>query len=250
MRFQARLLVQLSSVFDALVIAVLFATIWDFRSGQSLPNSMVALLIVPFWLTLLRFFGVYESQRLGGWVALARKVASAHFVGFTALALVAAVSGNGLYGRLFLFTGASAAFLTLEKTLTHVVLRLMRRRGFDARNVLVIGNRATAAEVDRSFKAHMAWGLRVAMLGVGPASARTFETFPEGVPAGGSLEEVLNAHVIDEVIISARPDDFVHEQITIHLCERSGVVAMGRCCQTVGEIVGHAGREFAIAGVG
>jgi exopolysaccharide biosynthesis polyprenyl glycosylphosphotransferase len=225
MKFKARLLVQLSSVIDAIVVAVVFASIWKIRPAQPLGNSLIALLVVPFWVSLLRYFGVYESQRLGGWTSLARKVASAHFVGFVGLGVAVAGLGGYAYRELLLFTGTCVVVLTAEKTLAHLVLRGIRRHGLDNRNVLVIGGRSTADGVHDSFQEHLTWGLRVAMVGEGPPNKRTFKTYPGGDFVGGQLEEVLQTQVIDEVILAVKPGKLAQEQVTIHMCERYGVVA-------------------------
>jgi exopolysaccharide biosynthesis polyprenyl glycosylphosphotransferase len=225
MRFQARALVQLSSVIDAVVVAAVFALVFPVQAGQPLGATLMALLLVPFWIGLLRYFGVYESQRLGGWTSLARKVASAHFVGLVVLCLVHLLARRGSYREILLFAATSFVLLTTEKTLAKGVLHRLRRRGLDNRNVLVIGSRETADEVHRSFQQHQAWGLRVAMVGEGPPEARTYLSYPDGLLAGDQLEEVLQAHVVDEVILSVQPETLAREQVTIHICERYGVLA-------------------------
>jgi exopolysaccharide biosynthesis polyprenyl glycosylphosphotransferase len=225
MKFQARLMVQLSSIVDALIVALIFALAWHITPGQSLGSSMIALLVVPFWVSLLRYFGVYESQRLGGWTSLARKLASTHFTGVLTLSLALLVVGSGAYRDLLLFATSTLAVLMLEKTLAYAILRRIRRRGLDTRNVLVIGTPHTVDEVDQSFREHMGWGLRVAMVGEGPANSRVFKSYPDGATVGRVLEAVLQTQVIDEVILSVRPDELAQEQVTIHMCERYGVVA-------------------------
>jgi len=225
MRFQARALVQLSSVVDAVVVAAVFAVVSSLKPGQPLGATLIALLLVPLWIGLLRYFGVYESQRLGGWVSLARKVASAHFVGLVVLCLVRPLARGGSYREILLFTGFSFVLLTAEKTLAQVLLHTLRRRGLDTRNVLVVGSRETADEVQRSFQQHQTWGLRVSMLGDGPPEARTFYSYPDGRPVGSQLEDVLQAQVVDEVVLSVRPDTLASEQMTIHICERFGILA-------------------------
>ncbi len=225
MRLQARLLVQLSLVIDAVFVALVFGSVWKFHPGDALARILIALLVVPFWVGLLRYFGAYHSQRLDGWVALTRKIASAHFVGLVALSGILGIVGGGGYRALLLFAAISFAGLTAEKCSAHLLLRRMRRRGLDTRNVLVISRRTAADEIQAGFQEHTAWGLRVAMVGDGPCSERFYRTYPEGAAVGGDLEKVLQSHVIDEVVLAIDPDELPEEQITIHICERYGVVA-------------------------
>ena len=87
MRFLAKLLFRLSPLVDVIVVAGTFSVVWNPDFPRALPEFLVALLVVPFWIVLLRYFGLYESHRLDNMAALARKVLSAQLIGLLALAI-------------------------------------------------------------------------------------------------------------------------------------------------------------------
>lgn len=225
MRSHARLLVWLSTVMDAVVVAVIFATMGPMPDHASLWERLTSLLIVPVWVNLLWYFGVYASHRVGGIKALLRKIASAHFVGINVLLFAALVTRTANYEFLLRFAAVSLLILSAQKMVVFFVLRRIRSRGLDQRNVLVIGSLDAARELHNSFREQLAWGLKVTMLGEGSPESRTFIQFPDGSPAGESLEEALKSHVIDEVVLAVKPDQLALEQLTIHICERHGIVA-------------------------
>ena len=64
MRSTATLLLRCSPVVDACVVAAVVAWVGLPLAGAHPASQFLMLLIVPFWVGLLNFFGVYESQRL------------------------------------------------------------------------------------------------------------------------------------------------------------------------------------------
>jgi exopolysaccharide biosynthesis polyprenyl glycosylphosphotransferase len=213
-------------VVDALIVATVIAAIWAPADRGRMPDFLLALLLVPFWITLLQYFGVYASHRLNGLGTMARKILSAHFVGLLALCFALWITRASLHLRsACIFALLCVAILITEKIAAHFALRLIRLRGFDLRNVLVIGSQERAGEIDSRFSEHLAWGLKVSCVGLGPTSERRYVAFRCSQPLGNSLEEVLKTQVVDEVLVAVPPEEIVNEQVTVHMCERYGVVA-------------------------
>jgi exopolysaccharide biosynthesis polyprenyl glycosylphosphotransferase len=220
----AKLCVQFLSGLDALLLAYVLTIAWPLEFERPFPNFLFVLLIVPFWSTLYSYFGLYESHRLEGLLGLTRKVASAQLTGLFVLSLSKwllrlPVSNESLVR----FSGLTAIAVIVPRYLLYVLLQSLRRRGYDQRNVCVIGSWETAGKLAESFAQTPAWGLRVALVGVGPVSSREFFAYTSRERRPGKLEEVLRNEVIDEVFASVDAEELPKEEPTFELCRRYGL---------------------------
>jgi len=223
-RTQARFLVQMAMVMDTLLVAACLCVTWNNPRGAT-PAFFVALLIVPSWISLLRFFGVYDSQRLNRLTGTIRRVVSAHFIGGLCLALaIWAVGGAHDLRSAVGLVCLSTAVIVAEKTAINVTLKLMRRKGLDARSVLIVSSWDQAEKIGQTFKEHPEWGLAVTCVGTGQAQERTFFDFERRQELGNQLEAVIEKRVIDELLIAVPPDQLGHEQATVQVCERYGIL--------------------------
>ena len=101
--------------------------------------------------------------------------------------------------------------------------RHVRARGYNYRNLLIVGLNSRAAEVARIIDEHPHWGLR--LLGFVAANGEIPDEFAGRKVLGGGaeLEEILEREVVDEVffILSRRQlDDF---ESAILLCSELGI---------------------------
>lgn len=225
MRSQATLAVRALRLVDVFVFAcALTATLG--RSGP-LSGAEIGLLalIVPLHAILLEFFQLYESHRLEGAGLLVRQALSAQFVGFLATA-----GGFWVVGRsdrwesVALFSAVATGALLISRLGLYGGLRLMRKRGYDIRNVCVVGSWEAGLEATERFEEHPEWGLRVVLVGDGAPESRQFYTFPQRELAGDSLEDVLKEEIVDEILIRVRAEDLPRETQTIQFCEQYGVL--------------------------
>src|SRR6202035_4123612 len=100
-----------------------------------------------------------------------------------------------------------------------------RSRGYDARNVCVIGNWDTAKAMQARFEKNREWGLHVTCVGCGRPHERRYMSYPEQALLALDLDEVLRLNVIDEVLLAVSTEEFAAEQVTVSLCEQYGIVA-------------------------
>lgn len=226
MRTQAKLVVRLVRVVDALLVAAVLAFVWNKPQAAPLTSDFILLLlVVPFFQLLFQFFGIYDSHRLRGVGEVVRKVVSAQLTGGFVLALF--ISALGHYnrlqslGRFFLIC---SSLLLLQKWIIYSCLRVLRRRGVDARDVCVISSWERAARMAEEFTSHPDWGLRISCVGIGSECGTDYFGFPSRVPVGDSLEDVLKTHVIDELIIAVKPEQVAQEKASLRLCEQYGVL--------------------------
>jgi exopolysaccharide biosynthesis polyprenyl glycosylphosphotransferase len=227
MRTSASLLLRLSPAIDALLMAVAFGVVGNADVLSDRAIVFFNLLVIPSSLGILRFVGVYESQRVETRGGLVRKVLTANAIVFTLTAAgYAAVSGVAGLETLVQVAGAITLLIVGEKLAVYSALRLLRRRGHDLRRVCVVGAWEWAEDIAARFENESGWGLRLGCVGIGSAAHRTYVRFPGGERAGTDLSEVLSTEVIDEVLIAVRPEELPREAATLQVCEQFGV--MGR----------------------
>jgi FlaA1/EpsC-like NDP-sugar epimerase len=104
---------------------------------------------------------------------------------------------------LLLFSSSQFAALTLVRVVGFETLRILRRRGRNYRNVLVIGSGPRARRVQEEIRAHQEWGLRI----VGYVDEEGIPVDP-GVPRDAmhklsDVPDLLRDEAIDEVIAAS-----------------------------------------------
>jgi Undecaprenyl-phosphate glucose phosphotransferase len=109
------------------------------------------------------------------------------------------------YSRLVLlfFFGLSLLFLTLGRYSFRAVLHAVRRRGFNLKDVLVVGAGSLGARVVRTLDSHKELGFR--MVGILTDEPEGDRSDVEGVPVIGALNDlprVLRERQVDEVLIA------------------------------------------------
>jgi len=225
-RSQAEALVQFSRYIDAVVVAAIFAWVLDPRLRHTRLEFLATILIVPCWMSMLRYFGLYESHRIEGIRALFRHLISAQFFG----GLLASSVGFLLWGwagltQIGAFLALTTAILLAQKALLRVVLTGLRRRGLDHRRICIIGNRSTAQEIAGECQRHPGWGLDVGCVGLGAPGEREYYSFPDYALLGSDLEEILCTEVVDVVLIAVDPTEpLAQEHAIINLCGRYGIL--------------------------
>jgi len=226
MRYHATLLVRWFAVADTVLLATLLVKIWGPPFGNAFLHLLLPVLITPFWLSLFRFFGIYESHRIEGTKGVARGLVSAQLVG--GCVLVFAVLLIRDFHRLPAvgwFVGLGTVVLLTERAIGYRLAHAIRSRGYDTRNVCIIGNWDTACAIQARFEKHPEWGLYVTCVGFGPPHERQYLSYPERALLASQLAEVLRLNVVDEVLIAVCTEEFAAEQVTVSLCEQYGIVA-------------------------
>lgn len=226
LRFHATLLVRCFTVMDTMLFGVLLVKVWWPPFGNAFPDMLLAVLITPFWLALFQFFGIYESHRIEGMKGLARGVASAQLVGGCVLTLtVLLIRDFQRLPAVGWFLSLGTVLLLTERAIGYRLAHTIRTRGFDNRNVCVIGNWDTALAMQARFEKNREWGLHVTCVGAGRPGKRQYMSYPECALLAFDLDEVLRLNVIDEVLIAVTTEEFVAEQVTVSLCQQYGIVA-------------------------
>jgi exopolysaccharide biosynthesis polyprenyl glycosylphosphotransferase len=225
MRSSASALLRVSPAIDALLMAAVFAAFWNAGAADARARLFLDLLIIPTWLWVLTYVGVYESQRVETLTALFRKILTGNAFVF-AVAAVSSLALSGPSGAAAVTAAAciASALIVGEKLAVYAALHLIRQRGHDLRWVCIVGTWAWAQEIATRFEQHPSWGLRVGCVGVGGPDERQYLRYPNKERRAADFAEVLSAEVIDEVLVVVEPKDLRSEWVTLNTCEQYGVV--------------------------
>lgn len=204
---------------DTILLAYFLASQWMaavWPRGQL--GLAICLLAIPLTQRLLREMGIYDSHRVEHPLSVARDVAIAYagsaLIASTSLWMISPVAGRAM-AMAFIKAGL---LVILLKCGIFASLRVARRRGLDQRSVLLVGSWDQAQRFDGYLKQRPEWGLQLRFVQPGgiPAHQEPVEcvSFPGRQPAAGNIEELLQTHVVDEVLVPIAPDApaFVFEE--------------------------------------
>ncbi len=187
---------------------------------------MILIVVAPLWCFLLHKNGIYRSWRLRTtwqitWVVFKASILTVLFAGaFFFIFKILFVS------RLFFIMFGVFGFLGLvgEKLVMMFVMHEIRIRGYNTRQILIIGTGRRAENFIRRIQSHPEWGLRI-VGAIEDEAGRGVERV-DGVEVIGDLAaipDILHRVAIDEVVIVVprlRLDYMVN---AIRDCEIEGV---------------------------
>ena len=192
-----------------------------------LAGSGITLLAV-----LHALFGIYQSNRLHGWFAEARRIFVAHAITFGSLLAIAAGLRLDLTNRLQLgiFVALNATSLLLLQGVIRGVAMISRRRGYNLRHLLVVAHDPPAIEgIVRSVKAHAWWGLKVVGVVVPPREGDAREALKAAIPNDAEIvpdadaKQFLDRHPVDEIWIESLPTDRSPQWNLAHAAATRGI---------------------------
>ena len=186
------------------------------------------LIILPIGACCLYYFGLYKSQRTSTIWSELRNI-------LIAMVIMTILLGTGIFAlkvqyvsRLFVgIFGMNAFFLlAIQRIVMRGLAKILRKRGLNTRIVLIVGSGKRARELAKTVMDHKEWGL--ILLGLVAERGNGHLQKVGGYPVIGSTDkiaEILNAHIVDEVLFAVsrkKLDEF--EEIFL-LCEERGIRA-------------------------
>lgn len=188
------------------------------------PHVLPGFLVI--WGALLFSFGMYESFRIKRFSDMMLTIWAAAFLGI-------GVSGGAAYllkiqdlGRLFvIFIFFGAAILTsVEKILVMIFLRHIRKKGYNYRNILIVGTGARAQRFMNLIGIHGEWGLKI--IGLIDEDPSLLGKAINGFKVMGALKDVagiVHDNVIDEIVFIV-PRSWLHKiEEIVSFCETEGI---------------------------
>jgi Undecaprenyl-phosphate glucose phosphotransferase len=180
----------------------------------------VGLALTPFYLILYSVWGLYESFRSRSIGEEVIMLTQANLAGFAAALAVSALLKTVNFSRLvLLFFFIFCVLLTAGKRLLlRLILRQARLKGYNVKNVLLIGAGPLARDYLAVLTQNQALGYQIIGCVSGGAD------LPDVKKLGGfaDLESLLERLVPDEVVAALEMEDFPYLRDVIRLCEKTG----------------------------
>ena len=186
------------------------------------------LIILPIGSYCLYSFGLYGSQRTSSLWSESRKIIMAMLITTLLLGTVIFALKVQYVSRLFVAIFGVSAFLLLsnQRVVMRGLAKILRRKGWNTRNVLIVGSGKRAKEMAKIVVDHKEWGLK--LLGLVAERGNGHLEKVGGYRIIGctdTIGEILNTQIVDEVLFAIsrkKLDEF--EEIFL-LCEERGIRA-------------------------
>ncbi len=230
---RSQVLKKLTILADMAVAAMVFLLGWLLRDRISDLYPLVTYLkLLPFfvliWVGLFYFLGGYGSLRVKPFSDVISIIIEAAAFGFVLFSSVIYVLKLQDISRSFVFTVfllAIAAF-ALEKSALILSFRYVRRKGFNTRNILIVGTGKRAKKFAELIGSHGEWGLKViGFIDEDPAKTKELINGHEVIGAFGDLPNILHNSVVDQVVFIVPRLWFEKIEDLIRLCELEGIPA-------------------------
>lgn len=224
-------------IIDACLIVFAYVVAWNFRlqcqffemraEELSFRQYMQLLLvIVPGYLLLYYVFQLYTPKRWSGRRAEAFQLFKVNTIGILILILVIfldVLKAEFSKEMLVLFYCINFATALLVRNLIRLLLRSIRRKGYNLKHILLVGySRAAEGFIDRvEAYSHLGYNIRGIL-------DDTMETGTEykGIRVVGTTEDLfkyLSENTLDEIAITLGLSEYSKLERIVEQCEKSGV---------------------------
>lgn len=228
---------RLHIVIDIIIIAFSYYLAWyiKFKSGLvssvTLPGfdfeyyMLLLLLVVPGYMILYATFKVYAPKRIQSIRAEFANVIKGNILGILILLTILFLAEQKDFSRqmLFFFFAINVALEMIIRIVIRLSLRGIRSRGFNNKNILLVGySRGAEGYVDR-IKANPQWGYRVR--GILDDNIERGTEY-KGIKVLGTIENlsvILPENTLDEIAITLGLDEYSKLERIVAACEKSGV---------------------------
>lgn len=227
---------RLHMLLDILVITISYLCAWFIRFiwplgatatiSLQFQDYLVALaFIIPGYLIVYQAFSLFTPMRMQGRRLVLANVLKANTVGFLLIIVALYMLRLQDFSRIMflIFYGVNTCLEWGERMLIYYILRDMRKRGLNQRQMVLIGySRAAEEYIDRIIQ-NPQWGYVVrGILDDNVASGTVYR----GVKVIGriaNLNYILPANRLDEIAITLGLSEYYRLEEIVTLCEKSGV---------------------------
>ena len=234
-RDNQKFLNRLQVIIDAFVIAIAYALAYWFKfcSGlfvngphwdfESYATYLAA--IIPGYLILYLAFNLYTPKRVQGRRLELSNIIKANTIGVMLFIIV--LFGMHLddfsRGMLGIFYVVNIVLETAERNGIRMFLRDIRRKGFNIKQILLVGYSRAAEEYIDRIRSNPQWGYVIRGI-----LDDNVESGPEyrGVKVLGKIDNlfvILPENRLDEIAITLGLDEYSKLEHIVALCEKSGV---------------------------
>ena len=191
---QARFFRNLTILLDILVVSIGFLLAHYFSGkvgggGENHEHALVLLVVFPIWFGLFAYFNLYSSLRTRSVSSVLSAVVKIHIAGAVAASSILYLTGHHGSSRIFFgfFVLLSFVLIGIEKVSVKLFLSAIRKRGYNFRHILIVGDNERARRFAKLVEEHAEWGLRVV----------------RNPPLGEArnIPEICTTHAVDEVVV-------------------------------------------------
>jgi len=193
LRQQARLFRNFTILLDILVVLIAFLLAHHFSGsvgggGEFHDYALVLLIVFPIWFGLFAYFNLYSSLRMRSLLDVLSAVIKIHLAGAIAASSILYLAAHHGSSRIFfgVFVLISMVLIGIEKASVKLFLYAIRKRGYNARQILILGDNERAQRFTRLVEEHAGWGLRI----VGNTPLGELQNIPV----------ICTTHAVDEVV--------------------------------------------------
>ena len=222
-------------VIDALVIAAAYALAYwiKFSSGLFVNGvhwtfeiyGMALIPVIPVYLFLYFAFNLYTSKRVQGRRLELSNIVKANTIGLLLFIMILFVLHLDDFSRamLVIFYVTNVVLEAVARNAIRMFLRDIRRKGFNIKQILLVGYSRAAEEYIDRIKANPEWGYDI--MGILDDNVQSGMKY-RGVEVFGRTEEiaeVLEAAKPDEIAITLGLSEYSKLEHIVAVCEKSGV---------------------------
>jgi len=166
---QARLFTKFAVAVDCVAIATSFVLAFNSvrlstgRLSDFWDYSWVLVVVMPVWVFLLTYFGVYNSMRTKPFLAVIAALLKVHIIGGLIVSACVFLFHATNYSRLLFssFILFSLILMSITKGGIKLLLNYFRRKGYNTRNILIVGSGPKIQQFVDTVHSHSDWGLTI-----------------------------------------------------------------------------------------
>lgn len=227
---------RLHMLIDALVIVISYVCAWALRFVGPFADTavralsfqqymMLLIFIVPVYLLLYQAFTLYTPMRMQGRRLVLANIIKANTLGFLLILSSLQMINEGDFSRLTIvfFYVINICATWGVRMLIFYLLRDMRKRGLNQKQVLLVGySRATEEYIDRILL-NPQWGYVIRGILDDNVPAGTVYKGIKVIGRIANLMVILPVSRLDEIAITLGLSEYYRLEEIVALCEKSGV---------------------------
>lgn len=182
--------------------------------------ALVYTLIIVFLYYCFHLYSTKRTQRVSQSVI---RIVAVNVLGVAFLSGFFYLIHFGDFSRvaIAIFLGLSTALVALKHWSVHAILRSMRNRGVNLKNVVLVGDGELAHQYVRSLENNPQYGFHI----IGYVSRADKPELGSRLCEYEELADWLNDHEADSVVIALEPHESDYVDGVIEACEKQGVPA-------------------------
>lgn len=181
-------------------------------------------IIIPLYLILFVFFGLYQPYRKQRFFKECREIIFANIIGISILMSALFTMKSIHFSRIMLgtFFLSATILMILERGSIRKILRMARERGFNIKYIIIVG----AGSIGQTFAAKVVGDRQLGYKVTGYVDDYYHKSDKDGIPILGTTKEmnkILEEYQVDEVIIALPNTSFKRIDEVIDICEYQGI---------------------------